>query len=191
MGNNVFRGRGGVTCGCSMRQRACSQPSRTPCCSTFPASTAIGGCSRAPMRRRGSHGDATTGRWWCVCPRPMTRRDVSSTGCRERTPTRISFSPVCWAACLKDWRTPNAAAAGGGQCLQRAAAATFGRHGRRDRGLRTVRLLHKAGNYRVFAELERHAGGFPKATRYRPTAPRRTSPSGAPTTIWAWARTRW
>jgi 5-aminolevulinate synthase len=27
--------------------------------------------------------------------------------------------------------------------------------------------LHKAGNYRVFAELERHAGGFPKATRHR------------------------
>jgi 7-keto-8-aminopelargonate synthetase-like enzyme len=27
--------------------------------------------------------------------------------------------------------------------------------------------LHKAGNYRVFADIERHAGGFPRATRYR------------------------
>lgn len=27
--------------------------------------------------------------------------------------------------------------------------------------------LREAGNYRVFAELERHSGGFPKATRYR------------------------
>ena len=27
--------------------------------------------------------------------------------------------------------------------------------------------LHAAGNYRVFAELERHAGGFPRATRHR------------------------
>jgi hypothetical protein len=51
--------------------------------------------------------------------------------------------------------------------------------------------LHKAGNYRVFADIERHAGGFPRATRYRPMAPRRTSRSGAPTIIWAWARIRW
>lgn len=28
--------------------------------------------------------------------------------------------------------------------------------------------LREDGNYRVFAELERHSGGFPKATRYRP-----------------------
>ena len=27
--------------------------------------------------------------------------------------------------------------------------------------------LHKAGNYRVFADIERQAGGFPRATRYR------------------------
>ena len=27
--------------------------------------------------------------------------------------------------------------------------------------------LREDGNYRVFAELERHSGGFPKATRYR------------------------
>ncbi len=27
--------------------------------------------------------------------------------------------------------------------------------------------LHDAGNYRVFADLERHCGGFPRATRYR------------------------
>ncbi|OCW58485.1 5-aminolevulinate synthase [Hoeflea olei] len=27
--------------------------------------------------------------------------------------------------------------------------------------------LHTAGNYRVFAELERHSGGFPRATRHR------------------------
>ncbi len=28
--------------------------------------------------------------------------------------------------------------------------------------------LREAGNYRVFADIERHAGGFPRATRYRP-----------------------
>jgi glutamine synthetase len=34
----------------------------------------------------------------------MTRRGVSSIGCRAPTPTPISCSPVCWAECLKDWR---------------------------------------------------------------------------------------
>ena len=31
----------------------------------------------------------------------------------------------------------------------------------------TLAELHDAGNYRVFADLERHCGGFPRATRHR------------------------
>ncbi|MDX1716878.1 MAG: aminotransferase class I/II-fold pyridoxal phosphate-dependent enzyme, partial [Anderseniella sp.] len=31
-----------------------------------------------------------------------------------------------------------------------------------------LQTLHDAGNYRVFAELERRMGQFPKATRYKP-----------------------
>jgi len=32
---------------------------------------------------------------------------------------------------------------------------------------KTLDELHDAGNYRVFADLERHCGGFPRATRHR------------------------
>jgi 7-keto-8-aminopelargonate synthetase-like enzyme len=35
---------------------------------------------------------------------------------------------------------------------------------------RILEVTHRkntAGNYRVFADIERHAGGFPRATRYR------------------------
>jgi glutamine synthetase len=64
-GDNILPARRG-TSGCNMPPRACWQRSRTHCCSIFPASTAIGACSRAPMRRRESPGDATTVRWWFV-----------------------------------------------------------------------------------------------------------------------------
>jgi glutamine synthetase len=103
-GDNILPARG-VTSGCNMPPRVCWQRSRTRCFSIFRASTAIGACRRAPMRRRESPGDATTGPWWCVFPRPTTRRGVWSIACRAPTPIPISCSPVCWAACSKDWRT--------------------------------------------------------------------------------------
>jgi 5-aminolevulinate synthase len=47
--------------------------------------------------------------------------------------------------------------------------------------------LKEEGNYRIFAELQRKCGAFPPG-RNHPTA-RTRSPSGAPTTISAWAST--
>ena len=49
--------------------------------------------------------------------------------------------------------------------------------------------LHEEGRYRVFADLERHNGAFPRATRHTPEGTRK-SPCGAPTTISAWASIR-
>jgi 5-aminolevulinate synthase len=51
--------------------------------------------------------------------------------------------------------------------------------------------LHKAGNYRVFADIERHAGGFPRATRYRADGSTQDVTVWCSTIIWAWARIRW
>ena len=52
-----------------------------------------------------------------------------------------------------------------------------------------LEALRAEGRYRVFADLERICGAFPRARRHRHGG-RATSPSGAPTTISAWASIR-
>ncbi len=50
-------------------------------------------------------------------------------------------------------------------------------------------LLKKEGNYRIFAELERQCGAFPKAKSYDENS-LRTSPFGAQMIILEWDRAR-
>ncbi len=53
-----------------------------------------------------------------------------------------------------------------------------------------IAALHAENRYRVFADLERIAGQFPKALWRSEAGSPRDRRRGAPTTISAWARTR-